>query len=464
MKNIDRKKMRTRAPHERRSDFDEVSLGYSEEEACAEASRCLLCKKPLCVEGCPVRVDIPGFIKLIREGKYVEAALHIKQTNVLPAVCGRVCPQEHQCEKKCILAKKSQAIAIGNLERFVADYEMNADVRQSPVIHENGFKVAIIGSGPSGLTCAGDLRKMGYEVTVFEALHELGGVLVYGIPEFRLPKQIVSREIDYLRKLGVVFKINHVIGKIIDIDELLEHEGYSAVYISTGAGYPSFMGIPGEDLNFVYTANEFLTRVNLMEAHKFPETDTPIWVGNKVAVIGGGNTAMDAARSALRLGPDKVFVIYRRSRQELPARFEEVTHAEEVGIEFHFLTNPIEYIGDDSGHVRKMVCQKMELIPSPSGGRPRPQPIKGSEFEIAIDSVIIAIGSKSNPIICQTTPEIGCDEGYIQIDFEGRTQKKGVYAGGDIVTGSATVIGAMGAGKCAAETINKDIQDKNGKG
>lgn len=453
----DRQKMPVQQPAVRVKNFDEVALGFTEEQALKEAARCFLCKKPRCVEGCPVHVDIPGFIKLIRENKFIEAALKIKATNVLPSVCGRVCPQEMQCEKHCVLASQSQAVAIGYLERFVADYYNDNATFSIPDIVENGKKIAVIGSGPSGLTCAGDLRKKGYRVTVFEALHELGGVLVYGIPEFRLPKEIVLKEIEYLRQLGVVFKTNYVIGKIIDIDELIREEGYSAVYVSTGAGYPSFMGIPGEDLNFVYSANEFLTRINLMEAHKFPESDTPIWVGDTVAVIGGGNTAIDSARSAARLGPKKVYLIYRRSYDEMPARHEEITHAEEIGIEFLFLTTPLAYKGDEQGNVKRIVCQKMKLTNHSGSGRPKPLPIQGSEFELDVSSVIVAIGTRSNPIISATTPDLLCNKGYIAIDDHGRTNKKLVYAGGDIVTGSATVIQAMGAGKKAAHTIHNDL-------
>jgi len=458
MSEQDREGMNFQAPDERITNFAEVALGYTQEQALKEASRCLLCKNPKCREGCPVDVDIPAFIQLIREGKFIESASRIKETNVLPAVCGRVCPQESQCEKHCLLSHKSKPIAIGNLERFVADYSAEHAADSLPQINENGKKVAIIGSGPSGLTCAGDLRKKGYQVTVFEALHEVGGVLVYGIPEFRLPKKIVSQEVDYLKSLGVVFKTNYVIGKIIDIDELLEEEGYSAIYVSTGAGYPAFMGIQGEDLNFVYSANEFLTRINLMEAHK-KDTDTPIWVGDTVAIIGGGNTAMDSARAALRLGPRNVYLIYRRSRNEMPARHEEVMHAEEVGINFMFLTSPLEYKGDSEGQVKKIVCQKMSLTEAIAGARPRPVPIVGSEFELDVDSVVIAIGTRSNPIICSTTPGLDCDRGYIPIDSKGRTSKTGVYAGGDIVTGSATVIEAMGAGKRAASTIDFDLMN-----
>lgn len=447
-------------PKERITNFREVEQGLSEEQVLQEVSRCLVCRNPLCVNGCPVTIDIPAFIQLIKEKRYLEAATKIKESNFLPAVCGRVCPQEKQCEKACILSKKGEPITIGYLERFVADYAMKQEMRL-PTIENNGRRVAVIGSGPSGLTCAGELRLLGYEVTVCEALHELGGVLVYGIPEFRLPKRIVEYEVEYLKKIGVRFHTNVVIGKTVDIDELLNEENYDAVYIASGAGFPSFMGIEGEDLNFVYSANEFLTRINLMKAHRFPEVDTPVSVGKRVAIVGGGNTAIDAARCARRLGPDKVFILYRRTRDEMPARAEEVRHAEEEGIEILFLTQPIAYVGDESGEVRKIIAQRMQLGEADERGRRRPVPIPESIFEIDIDAVIVAVGTQANPLIADSTPNLTLTpRGYIQSDSDGRTSIEHVYAGGDIVTGSATVIEAMAAGKKIAHVIDKDLKEK----
>lgn len=444
---------------ERIKNFKEVALGLDEEAALKEAARCLNCKKPACVKGCPVGINIPKFIELIKDKKFIEAAMVIKEDNLLPAVCGRVCPQENQCEKACILSKRGDPINIGYLERFVADYEKNnKGSKEIPIsIKDNGKRIAVIGSGPSGLTCASQLRKLGYQVVLFEAFHKPGGVLIYGIPSFRLPKDIVHYEIESLKKMGVTVKVNSVIGRIKDVNELLE-EGFSAVYIATGAGYPMFMGIPGEDLNYVYSSNEFLTRVNLMEAYKFPETDTPLILGKKVAVVGGGNTAMDSARCALRMGADKVYCVYRRSKKEMPARAEEVEHASEEGIEFIFLSAPVKYLGDEENNVKKAVCIRMELGEPDESGRRRPLPIEGSEFTLDVDSVVIAIGTHANPLISETTG-LGINKrGYITTDPEGRTTKKGVYAGGDIVTGSATVIEAMGAGKKVAQVINEDLQ------
>lgn len=441
--------------------FEEVALGYSEETALLEAERCLQCKKPLCIEGCPVGVPIPDFIKLILERDYLKAALKIKEKNSLPAVCGRVCPQENQCEKLCILGKKNEPVAIGRLERFVADWELNNSVNEIKEQKSTGKKVAVIGSGPSGLTCAADLANMGHQVTVFEALHIAGGVLVYGIPEFRLPKKIVEKEIENIKKLGVEIKVNSVIGQLWTIDELMDEEGYDAVYISTGAGLPYFMEIPGENLNGVYSANEFLTRVNLMKAYKFPEYLTPIKTGKKVAVIGGGNVAMDAARTALRLGVDKSYIIYRRSEKELPARLEEIEHAKEEGVIFNFLTSPVEILGDDNGQVRAILCQKYELGEPDESGRRRPIPIKDAFYEIEVDSVVMAIGQGPNPLISNTTPDLKVNKkGNIVVDDTALTSKPGVFAGGDVVSGAATVILAMGAGKEAALSIDKYLKNK----
>lgn len=454
--NKDRQQMPELDPKERAKIFDEVPRGYTPEQSMAEAVRCLECKQPLCMKGCPVNVTIPDFIKLIKEGKFIEAAYRIKQDNTLPAVCGRVCPQENQCEKYCVLGKKGKPVAIGHLERFVADYELKYGVLNTvPEIKENGMKVAIVGSGPSGLTCAGELRKKGYSVVIFEALHKGGGVLSYGIPEFRLPKSIVDKEVSYLEKIGVEIRYNWVIGKIKTVDQLLA-DGFKAVYIATGAGFPKFMGIPGENLNFVYSSNEFLTRVNLMKA--YAKHDTPVEVGKRVAVIGGGNTAMDAARSALRLGTDVVYLIYRRSHEEMPARKEEIHHAEQEGITFMYLTEPVRYEGDANYNVKKAICIKMELGEPDQSGRRRPIPVPGSEFELEVDSVIVAIGTQANPIVPETTPGITKNKwGYIVTDDKGASAQKAVFAGGDIVSGSATVIEAMGAGKIAAESIHKYI-------
>lgn len=440
----------------RARNFDEVPLGYTPDTAKTEALRCIQCKKPTCIEGCPVEINIPGFIQLVVEGKFVESARKIKETNALPAVCGRVCPQEVQCEEKCVRGKKGDPVAIGRLERFVADYERaSGDVSIPEIPKKTGKRIAIVGSGPAGLTVAGDLIKLGHEVTIFEALHAPGGVLVYGIPEFRLPKAIVAAEVDYLRKMGVRIETSYVVGKLSTVDELFE-EGYDAVFLGTGAGLPTFMDIPGENLNGVYSANEYLTRSNLMKAYRFPEYDTPIVRGRNVAVIGGGNVAMDSARTAMRLGADNVYLIYRRSRVEMPARIEEVHHAEEEGIEFHLLTNPVRYIGNDKGWVIGVECLKMELGEPDQSGRRRPVPMKGSEFVIDIDTAVVAIGAGSNPLVQSTTPGLDTNKwNYIIADEEtGQTSREGVFAGGDIVTGSATVILAMGAGKKAARAIH----------
>jgi glutamate synthase (NADPH/NADH) small chain len=448
--------MREQESDERNKNFNEVALGYTAEEALAEAEKCMQCRNPKCVSGCPVEVPIKDFINLIREKKFMEAAAKIKETNSLPAVCGRVCPQESQCEASCIYGIRNEPIAIGRLERFVADYARAKGEDLPELPPKNGKKAAIIGSGPAGLTCAGDLIKMGYDVTIFEAFHKPGGVLAYGIPEFRLPKEIVTAEVEFLERLGVELKCNHVIGKIRTIDELMKEDGYDAIFIGSGAGAPNFMPIGGMNLTTVFSANEFLTRVNLMKAYKFPEYDTPVKIGNKVAVIGGGNVAMDAARTSLRLGAKEVAIVYRRSREELPARIEEVHHAEEEGVRFHFLVNPTEILGDEAGNVIGMQCIRMELGEPDESGRRRPIPIKGSEFVMDLDTVIVAIGNSPNPIIPHTTPGLEVSRwGTININEEtGMTSIPGVFAGGDIVTGAATVINAMGQGKVAARGIH----------
>jgi glutamate synthase (NADPH/NADH) small chain len=449
-------------PEKRAHNFEEVALGYSVEEALAEAEKCLQCRNPKCVSGCPVEVPIRDFIGLIREKKFMEAAAKIKETNSLPAVCGRVCPQETQCEAPCIYGIRNEPIAIGRLERFVADYARTRGEGLPELAPKNGMKVAIIGSGPAGLTCAGDLIKIGYDVTIFEAFHKTGGVLVYGIPEFRLPKEIVTAEVEFLERLGVEIKCDHVIGKIRTIPELMNEDGYSAIFIGSGAGAPNFMPIKGMNLTTVFSANEFLTRVNLMKAYKFPEYDTPVKIGKKVAVIGGGNVAMDSARTSLRLGADEVTIVYRRSREELPARIEEVHHAEEEGVRFHFLVNPTEILGDEAGSVIGMQCIKMTLGEPDESGRRRPVPIKNSEFVMDLDTVIVAIGNSPNPIIPHTTPGLEVSRwGTIVIDDEtGMTALPGVFAGGDIVTGAATVISAMGQGKRAARGIHDFLSNK----
>lgn len=451
-------------PEIRTKNFQEVALGYTKEQAVQEAKRCLQCKKPQCVAGCPVNVQIPDFIKKIAEEDFEGAISIIKQTNNLPAICGRVCPQEEQCEKKCILGKKGESVAIGRLERFAADYALKNNIsqtNQAQNIQDNAHKVAVIGAGPAGLTAAADLAQKGYKVTVYEAFHEPGGVLIYGIPEFRLPKALVKTEIENLKQLGVEVQTNVIIGKTLTIDDLFQ-EGYEAVFIGTGAGLPKFMNIPGENLNGVYSANEYLTRINLMKAYKFPEADTPIKKGKKVAVVGGGNVAMDSARSALRMGADKVYIIYRRSEAEMPARQEEVHHAKEEGIEFKLLTNPVEIHGED-GWVKGISCIKMELGEPDASGRRRPVPVEGSEFTIDIDTVIMAIGTSPNPLIKSTTQGLETHFwGGLKVDQEtGQTSKEGVYAGGDAVTGAATVILAMGAGKKAADAIDEYIKAKN---
>ncbi len=457
-----RAKSKTRAPmpeqepQVRIHNFLEVPLGYTPEQAQAEAARCLQCKKPICVQGCPVNVDIPGFVGLIAKGKFAEAARKIKETNCLPAVCGRVCPQESQCEVKCVLGKRFEPLAVGRLERFAADYERQHGLVELPQkAPPTGKKVAVIGAGPAGLTVAGDLILLGHEVTVFEAFHKPGGVLMYGIPEFRLPKEIVEREVDYLRQLGVNLELNQVIGKSITVEELLDEEGFQAAFIGVGAGLPTFMGVPGENLGGVYSANEYLTRSNLMKAYSFPDYNTPVVQGRNVCVVGCGNVAMDAARTARRLGADNVYVLYRRSREDMPARAEEVHHAEQEGIVFKLLCAPLEYLGDERGMVCRARCQEMELGEPDDSGRRRPVPKPGAEFVIDTDLVIVAIGSGANPLLTRQTAGLGLNRrGYVVANDSGRTTRRGVWAGGDIVTGSATVILAMGAGKAAAKDIH----------
>lgn len=448
--------VREQDPKVRATNFEEVCLGYNEEEAREEASRCIKCKNPKCVGGCPVSIDIPGFIKEVQEGNYEEAAKVIAKSSALPAVCGRVCPQESQCEGQCIRGIKGEPISIGKLERFVADWSRENGFVPAAPEKTNGKKVAVIGSGPSGVTCAGDLAKMGYEVTIFEALHEPGGVLTYGIPEFRLPKEgVVQPEIDNVRKLGVKIETDVIIGKSVTIDELLDEEGFEAVFIGSGAGLPMFMGIPGENANGVFSANEYLTRSNLMKAFR-DDYDTPIAAGKKVAVVGGGNVAMDAARTALRLGAE-VHIVYRRSEAELPARAEEVHHAKEEGIIFNLLTNPVEILTDDNGWVKGMKCIKMELGEPDASGRRRPVAVEGSEFVIEVDTVIMSLGTSPNPLISATTKglETNRRKCIVAEESNGKTTKEGVYAGGDAVTGAATVILAMEAGRAGARGIHE---------
>ncbi|MBW1983446.1 MAG: NADPH-dependent glutamate synthase [Deltaproteobacteria bacterium] len=453
---IPRQPMPEQAPDVRAKNFEEVPLGQSPEAAMLEAERCIQCKKPSCVEGCPVEVDIPVFIKLVKEGEFTKAIRKIWEKNALPAVCGRVCPQEIQCEGKCVVGKKGEPVAIGNLERFAADQErMHGKGELPPKAEPTGKKVAVVGSGPSGLTVAGDLILKGYEVTIYEAFHKPGGVLVYGIPEFRLPKDIVFSEVAFLEKLGVKVECNAVVGRTVTLDELFE-QGYDAIFLGVGAGLPTFLNIPGENLIGILSANEYLTRSNLMKAYRFPEYDTPIIKGKNVITLGAGNVAMDAARTALRLGAKKSRIVYRRSRQEVPARGAEVHHAEEEGVEFHFLTAPTKFIGDDKARVVGMEGLKMELGEPDDSGRRRPIPIKGSEFELECDLAIIAVGAGANPLLTKSTEGLKLNKwGYIEADEKtGKTSVKGVWAGGDIVTGSATVILAMGAGRQAANSIH----------
>ncbi len=455
-------KMREQPPQERVKNFQEVPYGYSEEESIAEAQRCLQCKKPSCIAGCPVEIDIPGFIALIAKGDFPGAIRRLKEKNILPAVCGRVCPQEEQCEKVCILGKKMEPVAIGRLERFAADWEADqGQIEIPPKKPQTGKGIAVVGAGPAGLTVAGDLIQMGHDVTIFEALHEAGGVLVYGIPEFRLPKAIVAREVENICKMGATLVKNLVVGTSRTVDELLEE--FDAVFLGTGAGLPWFMQIPGENLNGIYSANEYLTRVNLMKAYLFPQYDTPIVEGKRVATIGGGNVAMDSARTALRLGAERSMVIYRRSRVEMPARNEEIHHAEEEGIEFQFLTNPVGYHSNGSNWVKEAECIRMRLGEPDASGRRRPVPLEGSNFRIPVDTVVVSIGNSPNPLVPSTTPglETGRHGNIVTDELTGKTSKKGVFAGGDVATGAATVILAMGAGRKAARAIDEYV--KTGK-
>jgi len=459
---IPRHPMPAQPPEIRVRCFEEVALGFDEQTARQEAMRCLQCKRPYCTEGCPVAIDIPGFLREVVAGNIDKAAAIIKKTNSLPSICGRVCPQETQCEARCVLAKKGQPVAIGALERFVADYDRRYQLTKLQITTKpSGKTVAVVGSGPAGLTAAGTLAQMGHSVTVFEALHEPGGVLVYGIPEFRLPKEIVREEVSSLLRLGVEFDLNVLIGRTLTIDELFA-QGFSAVFLAPGAGVPQFMGIPGENLNGVSSANEFLTRVNLMKAFLFPEYDTPVYCGKYVAVIGGGNTAMDAARTALRLGPEKVYIVYRRSEKEMPARREEVEHAKEEGIEFLCLTAPVAYHGDSRGWVCEMECIRMDLSEPDESGRRRPVPIPNSNFRVPVDTVIVAIGAKTNDLIAKTTGGLSlARKGYLLVDPQTQmTSRPGIFAGGDIAGGEATVIAAMGQGRVAAHSIHHYIMER----
>ena len=462
---IPRQPMPEQSAEERIRNYSEVNQGYSEELAQQEARRCLECAKPTCMDNCPVGVKVREFVRKLVAGDFSGAAAVVREDNVLPAITGRVCPQEDHCEAACKLHKKGDSLGIGYLERFVADYEQRMGIRHVPTAAPTGRKVAIVGSGPAGLSAAGDLVQQGHRVRVFEALHELGGVLVYGIPEFRLPKQIIREQLDYMRAMGVEFETDVVVGRTVTIDELMEDEGYDAVFIATGAGSPLFLGIPGEHLNGVYSANEFLTRINLMHAYQFPAYDQPMMDlrGKDVAVIGGGNTALDAIRSALRLGARKAYVLYRRSEAEMPARAEEAKHARQEGIEFHMLTGPVEFLPDEKGWLGAVRCQRMELGEPDASGRRRPQPIAGSEFDVPLSVAVIAVGTSANPVIQSTTPGLNTDKrGYIAADSTTqRTSRKGVFAGGDIVTGSATVILAMGAGRRAAKSINEYLVTGN---
>ena len=456
-----RRAMPKQEPFERIRNFDEVALGYTEKLARQEASRCLGCKKPFCVAGCPVAIDIPGFVKSIVEGNFAAGVKKIKETNALPAVCGRVCPQEDQCEKVCVLGKKGDPLAIGRLERFLADWEAASGGTERPeMASATGRKIAVVGSGPAGITVANDLALLGHDITIFEALHDAGGVLTYGIPEFRLPKAIVKREVEYVKSLGVKLHTDYIVGKTRKMDRILED--FDAVFIGAGAGLPWFLEIPGENLNGVYSANEYLTRCNLMKGFRFPEYDTPIKRPSNVAVFGGGNVAMDSARTALRLGADEVHIVYRRSRAELPARLEEVENAEEEGVIFDFLTLPVRFIGNENGWLTEMECLKMELGEPDDSGRRRPVPIEGSEFKVKIDAAVCSIGNSPNPLIPMSTPglEVG-RRGNIEADEEtGRTSREAIWAGGDVVTGAATVISAMGAARKAAKDIHEHLSKR----
>jgi glutamate synthase (NADPH/NADH) small chain len=458
-KKVPRQPMPEQAPEKRRRNFEEVPLGYSAETALLEASRCIQCKNPACVTGCPVGIDIPGFIRPLRDGDFAGAIAKLKEKTALPAVCGRVCPQESQCEERCVLAKTGEAVAVGRLERFAADWDRSQGTSTLPQLPpKTGKSVGVVGAGPAGLTVAGDLILKGHDVTVYEAFHKAGGVLVYGIPEFRLPKSIVQAEVDGLAKLGVKFELNAVIGRTETVDELLEL--HDAVFLAVGAGLPSFLNVPGENLLGIYSANEYLTRSNLMKAYLFPQYDTPIVRGKNVVVLGAGNVAMDAARTAMRLGADTVRIVYRRSREEMPARAEEIHHGEEEGLELHLLTAPVRFMGDEKGRVKAIECLRMELGAPDDSGRRRPVPVKDSNFIIDTDMVVIAVGANANPLITSTTPGLKTNKwGYIIADPEtGKTLKPRVWAGGDIVTGAATVILAMGAGRLAADSIHKFLQ------
>ncbi|MGE5618410.1 MAG: NADPH-dependent glutamate synthase [Sphingomonadaceae bacterium] len=465
---LNRQPMPSQDPHERAKNFEEVALGYGQDHALAEAQRCLNCKNHPCMEGCPVNVDIPEFIAALRSGDLAAAVVVLKRKNNLPAICGRVCPQETQCESRCLLGKKGASLAIGRLERFVADWALSQNGSSGGKVDPSSLplpgcgRVAVIGAGPAGLTAAGDLARMGHKVTIFEALHLPGGVLTYGIPEFRLPKRIVRAEVDYVKSLGVEILCDMVCGKAFTVDELFEEFGYDAVFLGTGAGLPSFMGIPGENSNGVYSANEFLTRSNLMKAYLFPHYDTPIIRGKRVAVVGGGNVAMDAVRTAKRLGAELAAIVYRRSRAEMPARAEEAEHAEEEGIEFHMLTNPTRILADENNWVRGLECVRMELGEPDASGRRRPMPVPGSEFVLEVDTVIMAIGTSPNPLVPRSTPglEVSRHGTVVADPITGRTTKEGVYAGGDVVTGAATVIEAMGAGKRSAAAIDEYVRAK----
>jgi len=453
--------MPKQSAEERVKNFDEVAQGYTKELALEEAERCLQCKNPQCRKGCPVNIDIPAFIALIKEEKFIDAAKKVKEFNALPAICGRVCPQENQCQKFCIVGIRGEPVEIGRLERFVADAEREADVETPEMPESTGHKIAIVGAGPAGLTVAAELKKMGHDIEMFEALHVAGGVLMYGIPQFRLPKEIVQAEVDYVKQLGVKIHLDNMIGKLYTVEELFE-QGFESVFIGSGAGLPRFLNLPGENLNGIYSANEFLIRTNLMKAYRFPEYDTPINIGKKVAVIGGGNVAMDAARCSLRLGADDVHIIYRRGKNELPARHEEVENAEEEGVIFTLLNNPVKFHGDGRGNVKEIELVRMELGEPDDSGRRRPKPIPDSEWRIPIDTVIIAIGQSPNPIIQQTTEGLETTRWgtIITNDDTMQTAIEGVYAGGDVVSGAATVISAMGAGKTAAEAIDGYLKNK----
>ena len=461
--NLNRVDMPKQPPEERRYNFQEVALGYSHDQANAEAERCLHCKKPKCMEGCPVGVDIPEFIQALRSGEISKAVLALKLKNSLPGICGRVCPQEVQCEERCVLSKKGAPVAIGRLERYVADWDLSQEkCARCEMAAPTGKKVAVVGSGPAGLTCAADLARMGHEVTILEALHDAGGVLIYGIPEFRLPKSIVKSEVEYIKSLGVKLDLDAVVGRQIQIKELLK-EGFDAVFLGIGAGAPRFLNVPGENLSGIYSANEYLTRVNLMKAYRFPEYDTPIQKGKKVAVVGGGNVTMDAARCALRLGAEEVHVVYRRSRQEMPARAEEIDNAMEEGVIFDLLTNPTRFIGDERGRVKAMEIVQMELGEPDEGGRRSPKVKKGSEHIVLVDIVIIAVGTIPNPLVPSSTPELKTTKwGTLVVNERCRTTMQGVWAGGDITSGGATVISAMESGKTAAVDMDEWLR-KDGK-